>query len=197
MKRILITLGILFLFAMPSSFAQFNNDLTGQMLIGGYLGYSFGMGDVFKDYEDDYVKVTTSAGIGFGGTFYYGVKENMMVGGELMFQHYGGEVTTKASNQYYTYAGEGGSGATKLSILANGLYAFNSTDDAGFFLCAGVGLYDYGGMKLGLNAGVLYRKLISDKLYLYGQPRFHLILASSTFELLQLAVGIQYMLGAD
>jgi opacity protein-like surface antigen len=196
MKRILITLGILFLFTIPSSFAQFNNDLTGEMLIGGYLGYSIGMGDAFSDYEDAYATMTRNAGIGFGGTFYYGVKENMMVGGELMFQHYGVDIENKTTAPY-TYPGENGSSSTKLSILANGLYAFNSTDDAGFFLCAGIGLYDYGGMKLGLNAGVLYRKLISEKLYLYGSPRFHLVLASSTFELLQLAVGVQYMLGAD
>ena len=179
---------------MPSAIAQFY-DLTGQMMAGAYLSYAFGMGDIFKDYEDQYFKVTSSAGIGFGGTFYYGLKEKIMLGGELMFQHYGGSVESKTTSPFGAYTGSGGASSTKLSILANGLYAMSYDDESAFFLSGGAGLYDYGGMKLGLNAGVLYRKMVSDKVYIYGSPRFHIVFGDVTFELLQLAVGVQFSLG--
>jgi len=193
MKRLLIILVGIFVLTIPSAFAQLN-DLTGEMLIGGYLGYSIGMGDPFKDYETANYKVTTNAGFCFGGTFYYGLQEKLMIGGEIMFQSYGGDVEYTGTSQY-GYTGSGGASSTELSILANGLYAMNIDDESAFFLCGGAGLYDYGGMKLGLNAGVMYRKMLSDNFYIYGQPRFHLVLADATFELLQLAVGVQYMIG--
>ncbi len=194
MKHFLIAICAIFLITMPSAFAQVY-DLTGQMMAGAYLSYAFGMGDIFKDYEDADVKVTRNAGIGFGGTFYYGLKEKIMIGGELMFQHYGGDIKYKVSTPSYSYTGSGGSSTTKLDILANGLYAMSYDDESAFFLSGGAGLYDYGGMKLGLNAGVLYRKMVSDKVYIYGSPRFHLVFGDVTFELLQLAVGVQFSLG--
>jgi hypothetical protein len=193
MKRLSIIIVVLFIITMPSAFGQFI-DLTGEKLAGVYLSYAFGMGDPFKDYEDQYFKVTTSAGIGFGGTFYYGLKEKIMIGGELMFQRYGGEVESKPGAPAI-FSGSGGASSTELSFLANGLYALSHDDETAFFLCGGAGLYDYGGMKLGLNAGVFYRKMVSDKIYVYGSPRFHLVFADATFELLQIAVGVQMMLG--
>lgn len=189
MKRGLLTLVMVcFLFTMSAS----SQDLTGEMLVGGFLGYSLGMGDLFSDIETTNYKYTFGPGFNFGGTFYYGLNEKMMIGGELMFQSYKADIEYKIAGSYY-----GGSGSTtELNILGSVLYALSNDDETALFLMGGIGFYNFGGMKLGLNAGVMYRKMITPQLGIYGAPRFHLVLGAGTFELLQLMVGVQYSLGS-
>ncbi len=189
MKRGLLTLAMIcFLFTMSAS----SQDLTGEMYVGGFLGYSLGMGDVFQDVDNAYYKYSFGPGFNFGGTFHYGMNEKMMLGGEMMFQSYKADLEYKTSA--YTFGGSGSS--TEFNILGSVLYALSYDDESAFFLMGGAGLYGFGGMKLGLNAGVMYRKMLSPKLGIYGAPRFHLVLAESTYELLQIMVGVQYSLGS-
>lgn len=168
MKCIIVAALALCIILSVSSLGQ---DMTGKMKAGGYLGYTLGMGDAFQN---------TDAGICLGGQFYYGWKENLMIGGELMLQSYGHD---------------GGGGSTELNILANGLYVMNYDDETAFFLTGGAGFYDFGGMKLGLNGGIVYRKMVSPTMAVFGSPRFHVIFADGTPMLIQLAIGVEFPLG--
>jgi hypothetical protein len=171
MKRIILTVLIAGLLISTPVLGQ--DDLTGKMFAGGYLGYGFGLGDAFPGDVD--------AGFGFGGTFHYGLNERMMIGGELGFQNYD----------------SGTESELETNILFNGLYAFNYTRETGFYLTFGGGFYGGNDTNFGINGGIVYSKLISETISLYGMPRLHIIFADETPMILQLAVGIHIPIGAS
>ncbi len=195
MKRIIILATAICFGLAISALAQEPVDLTGEMMASGYLGYSIGLGDMFKDYTEAYYEYSAGAGLSLGGTFHYGLKENIMLGGELMIQSYKFESEYKGTPVPGVELGEFSDSETEVNILATGLYAMNYTDEKSFFLTGGVGFYDSGGMKLGLNAGIVYSMEVSPKISIFGMPRFHIVFADDTFELLQLAVGAQFSVG--
>ncbi|MCK4607011.1 MAG: hypothetical protein KAU35_06930 [candidate division Zixibacteria bacterium] len=183
-------------------------DLTGKMLAGGYAGYTLGLGDPFgtEDFELMGVKVETKfdAGISFGGTFHYGVTEKLLIGGELGFQSYKSEVKTDATTIMGVPipATDESASETKMNILATGLYALNYTDDENaLFVTFGLGLYgglgDGDGGEIGLNGGVLYRKMVSETVGVYVMPRIHYVMSDPAAKMLQIAVGVQMPLGSE
>lgn len=197
MKRIITLVAAICLCLGISTLAQQPVDFTGKMIAAGYLSYSIGMGDPFKDVKAGYTTFESSAGIGLGGHFFYGMNENVMLGGELMLQNYG----FKQETESYTMglitvpASSSSNSEMKFNIIANGLYAINAMDTKSLYAIGGLGLYDFGGMKLGLNAGIVYSVEVSPKVSIFGMPRFHIVFADDTFELLQLAVGAQFSVG--
>ena len=190
MKRTLLLVGVL---CLVLSVAVSGQGLKGKMLISGYGGYTIGMGDVFDDIETPNFKASNSAGINFGGIFHYGLNEKMMIGGELGLQSYKGEVEYIGT----TILGSGSSSdsETKLNFAANGLYLLNETEKNAFFLTGGIGFYDYGSTEIGFFGGILYRWAVSPTVFVFAMPRIHLILADSTFELLQISGGVQIPIG--
>jgi len=178
MKRVTL-LAVCLILAVSVS-AQ--DDLTGKMFAGGYLGYGFGFGDAFEDIETGLGTIERGAGFGFGGTFHYGLNEKLMIGGELGFQNY------KAGDE----------SELETNILFNGLYAFNYVEDeTGFFGTFGGGFYGGSDTNFGINGGILYSKLISETISLYGMPRLHIIFADGTPMILQLAVGVLIPIGGS
>ena len=191
MKRTLLLVGAL---CLVLSVAVSGQGLKGKMLISGYGGYTIGLGDVFDDYEVLGSKLSSSAGINLGGIFYYGINEKIMVGGELGFQSYKfeGEITDPFSGATL----KSSDSELKLNFAANGLYLVNQTEKKAFFITGGVGFYDFGGTELGLFGGILYRWAVSPTIFVFAMPRIHLILADSTFELLQISGGVQIPIGS-
>ncbi len=185
MRRTLLIVVTLSLALAVSASSQ---DLTDQMLVSGYLGYSLGFGDYFEDYETPVVKIENSAGFSFGASFHYWMREKCAIGGEIMFQSYGSDTELK---QGAPAGAKGDGGSTDFNLLITGLHALEYTDDASIFLTGGIGLYDAGGMKFGLNAGAIYRKMVTEDIGIYVMPRLHLVFANDMYELVQLAVGIQ------
>ena len=161
-------------------------DLTGKMLTGGYAGYTLGFGDAFPDND----VFSISAGISFGGTFHYGIKEKMMIGGELGFQSYKAEMTILGVSASET--------STETNILFNGLYAINYTDDENaFFVTAGGGLYGGSDSELGIFGGIVYRKMVSETVGAYIMPRLHYVMTDPAMTMLQIAVGVQMPIGSN
>ena len=182
MKRVAATLVVACVLLATSVFGQ-GLGPEGQMWAGGYLGYGFGMGDPFVD-EDGF---SFKAGLGFGGTFHYGLNEKMIIGGELGFQSYKSEFDILGTKDSKT--------TTETNILFSGLYTLNYEDEKALFLSFGGGLYGSDNSEFGFFGGILYRKLITETIFLYGMPRLHLILADETMKILQLSVGVQIPIG--
>lgn len=187
LKKALIIAAMIMLMSLGVS-AQ---DFTGEMRINAYAGYSLGFGDAFP--SDD--AFSFGPNLNFGGQFFYGWKENMMVGGELYIQNYKAEVDIAAIPEI-GYAGSSSSDSEmKINILANILYAMNYEDDKGFFLIGGVGFYDYDGMSIGFNGGILYQTALSESITAFGMPRLHIVFEDNTPMMLQLSVGVTFPIG--
>lgn len=204
MKRSLLFIAVLCLAIAASASAQQTTqttqsmqDFTGQTWVTGNLGYAFGMGDAFADYTEPYTNVeySSDAGIGFGGQFYYGLKYNLLIGGELMFQTYTAKVTVPANLALGVPQSSVSHSSTEANLLVNSLYGLNQTRTSALFLMGGTGFYDFGGTKLGLNTGLLWRKQVSNDWYLFGMPRLHVILTDNSPMMIQLTMGAQFNIG--
>ncbi len=185
-KAITITFVLLLAAAAVSA-----EDLTGQMYATGYVGYALGFGDAFEDYEDEFSESSVSPTFNLGGQFFYGLKENIMIGGELYFQNIKAEVKTKAFGGFE--GSEVSNSEFNTNVLANALYAFNHTPEKALFGIGGIGLYDG---DLGLNAGIIYQKAVSENFTLFGMPRFHMLLSDPSGFILQLSVGASFPIGS-
>ncbi len=187
------------------------------MMVGPYAGYAFGFGNRFKDYEasaDRFTaKTNVDAGFDFGGSFYYGVTDKIMLGGELMFQQYkvttesnfdipqlsqtgtpGSHFANKISLAQATQAKESNSDL-KISFLASGLYALSYMRASMLLLNAGIGLYDHGVTDLGFFGGVMYQRLMTETMSLFVLPRLHIVFADQSMYMLQVLVGLHFWLG--
>jgi len=196
MKRTLLTCAVFCLVVAASASAQMQ-DFKGKSWVTGNLGYAFGTGSAFSSYTEPITnsKFSTNAGIGFGGQYYYGLKKNLFIGGELMFQSYTVKLSTPANLALGIPEIDVSARQTETNIIVSALYAVSQTRNSNLFLMGGTGLYDFGGMKLGLNSGLFWRKQVSDKVHLFGMPRLHLILADSTPMIIQLTMGAQFSIG--
>ncbi len=168
MKKLLV-LTLMFIFVIGStSFAQ---DLEGKMKASGYLGYTIGFGDAFSGPLD--------AGFNFGGTFHYGIKENLMIGGELGLQSYDYGVGSD----------------TKVNLIGSVLYPLNYTDEKAFYLTGGLGLYGGTDNGLGINGGIVYSFQVAESIQIYGMPRLHIVFVDSTPMMLSLSAGAFFDFG--
>lgn len=182
MKKALTIIGIVLL----ATTAVSAEDLEGEMFVNGYVGYALGFGDAFEDYETDFFEFSVSPTFNLGGQFFYGMKENIMIGGELYFQNISAESEDKTSGVSVSDS------EFDANILANGLYAFNHTEEKATFGIAGLGLYDG---DLGLSAGIIYQQKVGESIMLFGMPRFHLLFTDPSGYMLQLSVGASFPIG--
>ena len=189
MKRTLLLAGLI---GLVLSVGVNGQGLKGKMLISGYGGYTIGLGDPFDEYELLGAKYSSSAGINFGGVFHYGLGEKLMIGGELGFQSYKAEVEGTILGASVSSSDS----ETKLNFLFNGLYQVSEAEKNAFFITGGAGMYDYGDTEIGFFGGILYRWAVSPTVFVFAMPRIHLILADTTFELLQISGGVQIPIGS-
>jgi len=196
MKRTLIICGVLCLVISASASAQMS-DFKGQSWATGHLGYAFGMGDAFSSYTEPFTNAEFSSGpgIGLGGQFYYGLKHNLLIGGELMFQSYTVDISVPGNLALSIPDINVSESTTETNLLVNALYAVNQNRNSALFLMGGSGFYDFGGMQMGLNTGLFWRKQVSPKVHLFGMPRLHVILTDSTPMMFQLTMGAQFSIG--
>lgn len=196
MKRILL-ICMAFCLVISASVSAQMHDFKGQTWVTGHLGYAFGMGDAFLDYKEPYTnaEISSGPGIGFGGQFYYGLKYNWLIGGELMFQRYTVKMSMPANLALGLPEIDESESEIESNLIVNTLYAVNQTRNSALFLMGGTGLYDFGGTQLGLNTGIVWRKQVSDNVHLFGMPRLHVVLADNTPMMIQLTMGAQFSLG--
>lgn len=172
-------------------------DFKGQTWVTGHLGYAFGMGDAFADYTEPITNTEFSSGpgVGFGGQFYYGLNRKLLIGGELMFQSYTVKLYSPANLGLGIPEMDISETQTETNLIVNTLYAVSQSRNSALFLMGGSGLYDFGGTKMGLNGGLVWRKQVSDNVHLFGMPRLHVVLTDSTPTMIQLTMGAQFSLG--
>lgn len=201
MKRILLMSALFCLVISASASAQ-KQDLRdqgfkGKSWVTGNMGYAFGTGGPFTSFTEPIsnTEFSTGAGVGFGGQYYYGIKKNLLIGGELMFQSYVVKVSAPANLSLGIPAIDLSARQTETNILINVLYGLSQSKNSSLFLMGGTGLYDFGGTQLGINSGLFWRKQVSDQVHLYGMPRLHLIMADSTPLIIQLTMGAQFSIG--
>lgn len=194
MKSTITLLSALLLLTAASAWGQ---GLRGDMSVTAYAGWSLGFGDDFDDYQLGGFDYSSSAGLTFGGIFHYRLNEMMAVGGELMMQSYKEEREASAEHADVPYylSREYSDTDSRLNFLFNGAYTLRYDEETGFYLLFGGGLYDTGETEIGINGGISYTKQLTPTLNLVGAPRLHLILADETVMLLQLTVGVQFILG--
>lgn len=197
MKRFVISATLIVLLAASAGSAA---TLKSLMMVGPYAGYTLGFGDAFKDFENEFGKTSSSAGINFGGNFHYGLSDKMMIGGELYVQRYGWEaeysfpVLEKRLGASQALATTSDS-EMKTNFLFSALYTLSYMQKAMLMLNAGAGLYDYGDSEIGLFGGIMYQRMLKTTMSLYLLARMHFVMATETVTMLQLAVGLHFWLG--
>ncbi len=193
MIRTLLVLAIFCLLVTTSLSAQVR-DLKGQSWVSGNLGYAFGTGDAFTSYTEPITstKFSSSAGIGFGGQYYYGVKPKLLIGGELMFQSYSVEMSMPANLALGIQETESSESRTETNVIVNTMYSVSQTRNSDLFLMGGPGLYDFDGMQLGMNTGLFWRHQVSPTVHLFGMPRMHIVLTDNTPIMFQFTMGAQF-----
>ena len=195
MRKSLLVFMVICLAIAGSTSAQMV-DYKGQNWLTGHLGYAFGMGNAFSNYTDPStsIKLSSDAGIGFGGQYYFGLKKNLLIGGEVMFQRYSATLTTPANLALSIPETEISASTTESNFIVNTLYAVNQSPTSALFFMGGAGLYDFGGMELGLNTGLTWRKKVGDNMHIFGMPRLHVVLIDDTPMMFQLTMGAQFSL---
>lgn len=195
MKKCIVICAMLCLILSVSAMAQ-KWDYKGNMWATGHLGYAVGMGNAFQDYSVSTTEYSFGPGIGFGGQFYYGIKENWLIGGELMFQSYTASVKSPGDLSLGIPAVDVSESTTELNVIFNSMYGINKTKKSSLFLMGGTGFYDFGGMKLGFNTGLFWRTKVSDNVHLFGMPRLHMVMTDSTPMMIQFTMGAQFAFGS-
>ncbi len=193
MKRALILL-VIFSFVISASLSAQVKDFKGQSWVSGNFGYAFGTGDAFSSFNVATTKISTNAGVGFGGQYYYGVSPKWVIGGEIMFQSYSVEASTPANLALSIPASEVSVSSTETNFLFNSMLSVNQSKKSDLFLMGGTGLYEFGGKKLGFNTGLYWRTQVSPKVSIYGMPRVHIVTADATPMMFQLTMGAQFSL---
>jgi hypothetical protein len=195
MKRTILILAIFSLVISASLSAQVR-DFTGKSWVSGNLGYAFGTGDAFSSYTEPFTntKISSGAGIGFGGQYFYGIRHKLLIGGELMFQSYSVEISRPPNLALGIQPYEMSESEIETNIIVNTLYGINQTRNSDLFLMGGTGFYDFDGMEFGLSSGLFWRSQVSPTVHLFGMPRLHIVLADNTPIMFQLTMGAQFSL---
>lgn len=167
--------------------------VDGKMFIGGFVGYTLGFGNAFWNEEESFggitIKSSFKPGFNLGGTFHYGVSDKFMVGGELSFQTYGAKESIGDNEESESF--------NKNSILFNGLYVLNYVEaENTLFFTFGAGLRQFANYKFGLFGGLVYRKMISERVGLCGIPKLHYIMSNGGNPLMfSLSAGVMIPIG--
>ena len=200
MKKLSLLFTLLFVLGLFVSASAI--DQKGKFAIGGALGYSFGFGDQFKEYEfGEYIpglgfvgyKFQNKLSFSFGVKAKYGISPNLAIGGIIEYQ--GGSVDVKARVGGY------GAGISEsyhwTNILASIIYSLSPEKKTVPYLGGGGGLYMGESVtKPGVHVGGGIEHFFKNNLALDAGARFHMIFTegkSTTY--VNGYVGLLYYLG--
>ena len=180
MKKLSLLIGLLFVLGSFASASAM--DQTGKWAVGGHLGYSFGFGDAFKEYQwnsgdlltgyEEFAyqnKVTYS----FWGNIRYGLNPNwtMMAvvdyqAGDVDLTGTVGDITGNISDTYHW-----------TGVLGNLLFNVTPEKNTCPYFFGGGGLYipNEGDSKPGINLGGGIEHFFQENLALDFGTRFHTI----------------------
>lgn len=197
MKKLSVLFTLLFLVMLVASASAI--DKTGKIAIGGYAGYSFGFGDVFKKYEYGYYstvdyssqfKVTSSLGV----KIKYGLTENIAFSLALNYQ--------RTKNEWKFMGEKESNSGHWPAFLANGIIIPLPEGNTCPYLTGGVGLYIhyekyYGSWdsntKPGINLGGGVEQFLQDNIALDGGARLHLIFTEDKMTTyIQIYAGVNF-----
>jgi hypothetical protein len=199
MKKLFALLAVVMMLFVFSSASAMDN--TGKWAAGGYLGYSFGFGDAFKEHQFGYpipgsgfssYSFQNKLGFCLGAQVKYGLKPKMDLVGNLDYQ--AGSVDVKGGAGGYSY--DAGDSYDFTAILGNVLYTFSPEKKTTPNVTGGVGLYMDGDTNLGINLGGGIEHLLKKNLTLDAGARFHMIFSEgdkTTY--LQIRAGVMYYFG--
>ena len=198
MKKLTVWLTLLLVVALVASASAI--DQKGKFAIGGYGGYSFGFGDVFKEYELFGVKYQSKVTFSFGAKAKYGVTNNLALVGAFDYQGTKSEAEGTFEFMGESYPVSESVSSHWLGILANGVYTLSPEKKTCPYLTGGVGFYipDEGDSKPGINLGGGVEHFFKPNLALDAGARFHMIFTedkSTTYA--QILVGLTYYLGTQ
>jgi opacity protein-like surface antigen len=195
MKRVTLLLAIVMIFALAVSASAI--DQKGKFSLGGYGGYGFGFGDVFKKVEFGNYSVQNKITYCFGAKIKYGLTPNVALAGAIDYQ--GG--TTDAKGDFEGFDLSASETWHWMGILFNAVYVFSPEAKTSPYVTAGGGYYipsEKGAdSKPGINAGIGVEHFFQPNLALDAGLRFHMIMTKdkSTTYVVGL-VGLNYYFGA-
>lgn len=168
-------------------------DQTKKIAIGGYFGYGFGFGDMFKKHEIWNISWQNKATFAFGAKAKYGLTNNFALVAALDYQATHAEVIDTFG--IWTVGKENGHW---LGLLVNGIYTFSPEKKTCPYLTGGVGYYipDEGDSKPGINLGGGVEHFFKPNLALDAGARFHMIFTeeeNTTY--VQIVAGLNYYFG--
>jgi hypothetical protein len=196
MKKLSLLFALLFILSLFTSASAI--DQKGKISIGGYGGYGFGFGDVFKKYEFGGYSVQNKITFSFGAKVKYGLTPNIALAGAIDYQ--GGKSEAKGDFEGFDLSAS--ENWHWIGILANGVYFFTPEAKTCPYITAGGGFYipseEGADSKPGVNAGVGVEHFFKPNLALDGGARFHMIFTedkSTTY--VQGLVGVTFYLGVE
>jgi hypothetical protein len=200
MKKLTLLFSLLFILGLFSSASAI--DQTGKFAIGGHFGYSFGFGDVFKEYEvggDDLVlgeweaKYQNKVTYSFWGDVKYGISPNFALMASVDYQ--AGDVDVSAT------LGELSGGRSDsyhwTSVLGNGIFNLTPEKNTCPYFTLGGGIYFNDDVsEPGINLGGGIEHFFQDNLALDVGTRYHMIFTEGEkTNYLNIYAGLNYYIG--
>lgn len=199
MKKLAILFGLLFILGSFSSASAI--DQTGKFAIGGHLGYSFGFGDAFKEYEcgehwgTEYlgIKYQNKVTYNFLGNVKYWLNPNWAFLGAVDYQ--AGDVKFTGTVADYSPSV---SGYDWTAILGNAVYNVSPDNRTCPYFAGGGGIYINDDVtKPGVNFGAGFEHFFQNNLALDVGARYHMIFTEdNSTNYVNAYAGINYYLGA-
>jgi hypothetical protein len=201
MKKLSLLIGLLFVLGSFTSASAL--DQTGKFAVGGHFGYSFGFGDVFKEYEIGYddpltgywgLKYQNKVTYSFWGNVKYGLNPNLALMAVVDYQAGDVEVTG-------TVGDIGGSVSDSYhwtSVLGDLLFNLSPDNKTCPYFFGGGGLYipEEGDSKPGINLGGGIEHFFQENLALDVGARYHMIFTEEQkTNYLNVYAGVNYYLG--
>jgi hypothetical protein len=200
MKKLTLLFGLIFVLASFGSASAI--DRTGTFSVGGHVGYSFGFGNVFDEYEvsgEDWLlgewdaKYQNKVTYSFWGNIKYGVTPNFAVMAAVDYQ--AGDVDVSA-----TLGGFSGGVSESYhwtSVLGNGIFTLSPERNTCPYLTFGGGIYFNDDVsEPGANFGGGIEHFFQDNLALDVGTRYHMIFTEGeSTNYLNIYGGLNYYFG--
>ncbi len=200
MKKLTLIFGLIFILGSFASASAI--DQTGRFAIGGHLGYSFGFGEVFDEYEwggywgTEYwgVKYQNKVTYSFLGNVKYYFSPNWAVLGALDYQAGDVEVTGTVAG-FSTGISES---YDWTAVLGNVVYTISPQNKTCPYFTAGGGMYMSDDVsEPGANLGFGVEHYFQNNLALDVGARYHMIFTEdNSTNYVNVYAGINFYLGA-
>jgi opacity protein-like surface antigen len=194
MKKLTLLVVALMVFVLAVSASAI--DQKGKFSLGGYGGYGFGFGDVFKKHELGVYSIQDKITFCFGAKVKYGLTPNVALAGAIDYQG----IKTEATGDFEGFDISASKNWHWMALLLNAVYVFSPEAKTSPYVTAGGGYYipslTGADSKPGINAGIGVEHFFQPPLALDAGLRFHLIMTKdkSTTYVVGL-VGLNYYFG--